>query len=81
LILDDPTAAIDPETEHEILAAMEQAMRGRTTFVVAHRLSTLRRADFVLVLDQGRIVQTGTHNELMKAHGHYKQAARLQEVA
>jgi ATP-binding cassette subfamily B protein len=81
LILDDPTAAIDPETEHEILAAMEQAMRGRTTFVVAHRLSTLRRADFVLVLDQGRIVQTGTHNELMKAQGHYKQAARLQEVA
>ena len=81
LILDDPTAAIDPETEHEILESMEQAMRGRTTFVVAHRLSTLRRADFVLVLDQGRIVQAGTHAELMNTQGHYHQAARLQDVA
>lgn len=81
LILDDPTAAIDSETEHEIMAAMEQAMRGRTTFVVAHRLSTLRRADFVLVLDQGRIVQAGTHHELINTQGHYHQAARLQEVA
>lgn len=81
LILDDPTAAIDPETEHEILESMEQAMRGRTTFLVAHRLSTLRRADFVLVLDQGRIVQAGTHHELMNTQGHYHQAARLQEVA
>ena len=52
LILDDATAAVDPETEHEILAAMDSAMRGRTTFVVAHRLSTLRRADLVLVLEQ-----------------------------
>src|SRR5690606_672409 len=49
LILDDPTAAIDPETEHEILLAMDNAMKGRTTFVVAHRLSTLRRADKVVV--------------------------------
>ena len=61
LILDDATAAIDPETEHEIMAAMESAMKGRTTFVVAHRLSTLRRADLVLVLDRGRIAIQQRH--------------------
>jgi ABC-type multidrug transport system fused ATPase/permease subunit len=78
LLLDDPTAAIDPQTEHEILEAMNSAMAGRTTFVVAHRLSTLRRADKVIVLEKGRVVQTGTHDELMGAHGHYRHAASLQ---
>ncbi len=78
LILDDATAAIDPQTEHEILEAMDNAMRGRTTFVVAHRLSTLRRADLVLVLDHGRVVQRGTHEQLMQTKGHYQKAARLQ---
>ncbi len=78
LLLDDPTAAIDPQTEQEILDAMNSAMSGRTTFVVAHRLSTLRRADKVIVLEQGRVVQTGTHDELMDAHGHYRHAANLQ---
>ena len=81
LILDDPTSAIDPQTEHEILAAMEAAMRGRTTFVVAHRLSTLRRADRILVLEGGRIVESGTHDELLARPGHYRQAARLQLAA
>lgn len=78
LLLDDPTAAIDPETEHEILMAMSRAMANRTTFVVAHRLSTLRRADIVIVMDKGRIVQAGTHDELMSARGHYRYAANLQ---
>lgn len=78
LLLDDPTAAIDPETEHEILEAMNSAMKGRTTFVVAHRLSTMRRADQVLVLDKGRIIQRGTHQELMNTGGHYQHAANLQ---
>jgi len=79
LLLDDPTAAIDPETEHEILAAMERAMQGRTTFVIAHRLSTLRRADQVIVLDHGRVVQRGTHESLMGDRtGHYAAAASLQ---
>ncbi|MBI1338408.1 MAG: ATP-binding cassette domain-containing protein [Phycisphaera sp.] len=79
LLLDDPTAAVDPETEHEILDAMDAAMQGRTTFVVAHRLSTLRRADKVIVLNAGRVVEVGTHDQLMNhAGGHYQQAANLQ---
>ena len=79
LLLDDPTASIDPDTEHEILQAMDNAMTNRTTFVVAHRFSTLRRADLVIVIDQGQIVQRGTHEQLMGvAHGHYRLAADLQ---
>jgi ATP-binding cassette subfamily B protein len=80
LLLDDPTASIDPETENEILVAMNQAMAGRTTFVVAHRLSTLRRADRVIVLDKGGVTQTGTHEELLSSDGHYQQAAELQSA-
>jgi ATP-binding cassette subfamily B protein len=78
LLLDDPTSAIDPETEKEIMEAMEAAMVGRTTFIVAHRLSTLRRADLILVLDHGRLVQTGTHAELMQQEGHYRRAILIQ---
>lgn len=78
LLLDDPTAAVDADTEHQILAAMDSAMEGRTTFVIAHRLSTLRRADRVIVLKRGRIVQSGTHAELMARSGHYRDVALLQ---
>jgi ATP-binding cassette subfamily B protein len=78
MLLDDPTAAIDPETEAEILAAMDAAISGRTTFIVAHRLSTLRRADLILVLDRGRIVERGTHEQLLRAGGHYFRAAQYQ---
>ncbi len=80
LLLDDPTAAIDSETEHEIFAALDRAIAGRTTFIVAHRLSTLRRADFIIVLEDGRIVQRGTHEELMKVPGPYLRVADLQLV-
>lgn len=81
LLLDDPAAAIDPHTEHEILDAMQRAMLGRTTFVVAHRLSTLRQCDLVIVLDSGRISQVGTHEKLMEEDGHYREAALSQCAA
>ncbi|MGH7996805.1 MAG: ABC transporter ATP-binding protein [Opitutaceae bacterium] len=80
LLLDDPTAAIDSETEHEIFDALERAITGRTTFIVAHRLSTLRRADFVIVMQNGRIVQRGSHEELMRVPGPYLHVANLQLV-
>jgi ABC-type multidrug transport system fused ATPase/permease subunit len=80
LLLDDPTAAIDSGTEREIFAALDGAIAGRTTFIVAHRLSTLRRADFVIVLERGRIVQQGTHAQLMRETGPYQHVASLQLV-
>ncbi len=78
LILDDPTASVDPKTEHEIVSALRHAMAGRTTFVVANRLSLLRRADIILVLDGGRLVQTGTHSQIVRLPGPYREAAMLQ---
>lgn len=78
LLLDDPTTAVDPQTEHEVLEAMDAAIEGRTTLIVANRLSTLRRADWILVLDDGRIVERGTHAQLMANRGVYYRAASLQ---
>jgi ATP-binding cassette subfamily B protein len=78
LILDDPTASVDSKTEHEIVSALRHAMNGRTTFVVANRLSLLRRADVILVLSKGSLVQTGTHDALVQVPGPYRDAALLQ---
>ncbi|HEY5481696.1 MAG TPA: ABC transporter ATP-binding protein [Verrucomicrobiae bacterium] len=78
LILDDPTASVDPKTEHEIVSALRQAMAGRTTFVVANRLSLLRRADVILVLEKGRLLHVGTHDELAHVPGTYRETALLQ---
>src|SRR6202000_1221307 len=64
LILDDPTASVDARTENEIVTALREAMTGRTAFVVSSRLSLLRRADLILVIENGRLTQTGTHDEL-----------------
>jgi ATP-binding cassette, subfamily B, bacterial len=78
LILDDPTASVDPKTEQEIVAALREAMVERTTFVVSSRLSLLRRADVILVLEGGRLTQIGTHAELAHRPGPYHQTALLQ---
>lgn len=76
LILDDSTSSVDVETEHLIREALAEVMRGRTTFVIAQRLSTLRAADRVVVLDGGRIVQQGTHRELLEKGGLYAEICR-----
>ena len=71
LILDEATSSVDTRTEVLIRRAMSRLMQGRTTFVIAHRLSTIRDADTILVMNQGRIVEQGSHDELMAAHGFY----------
>jgi ATP-binding cassette subfamily B protein len=78
LILDDSTSSVDTETEHRIRQAMTEVVRGRTTFVIAHRLSTLKDADLILVLDRGEIVQRGTHDELVSQPGPYRRIYELQ---
>jgi ATP-binding cassette subfamily B protein len=80
LILDDSTSSVDTQTEQLIQSALDTLMEGRTTFVIAHRLSTVRRADMILVMDQGRIVERGTHQELLARGGLYKEIHDLQLV-
>jgi ATP-binding cassette subfamily B protein len=78
LILDEATSSVDTRTEVLIQQAMRELMRGRTTFVIAHRLSTIRNADLILMLEHGRIVERGTHHELLDADGHYAALYRSQ---
>lgn len=78
LVLDEATSALDSESEQRLQTALERLMRNRTTLVIAHRLSTVERADRILVLDRGRIVESGTHRELLRADGYYAQFYRLQ---
>jgi len=78
LILDDSTSSVDTETEHLIHQALEVLMEGRTTFVIAQRLLTLKNADCILVLDHGEIVERGTHQQLLAYHGLYREIYDLQ---
>jgi ATP-binding cassette subfamily B protein len=81
LILDDATSAVDATKEHEIRGALAEVMQGRTTLVIAHRAATIALADSVAVLDDGRIVDQGTHAELVQRSGRYRHLLALEEAA
>jgi ATP-binding cassette subfamily B protein len=78
LLLDEATSALDAESEGLVQAALQRAMEGRTTLVIAHRLSTVQRADRIVVMDQGRVVEEGRHAELVAKGGLYARFAKLQ---
>jgi ATP-binding cassette subfamily B protein/subfamily B ATP-binding cassette protein MsbA len=81
LILDEPTSALDVETEGAVMEALERLTRGRTTFIIAHRLSTVRRANRIMVLHEGQLVESGTHHELLARGGRYAHFQELQSGA
>ncbi|NMB58405.1 MAG: ABC transporter ATP-binding protein, partial [Chloroflexi bacterium] len=78
LILDDSTSSVDTETEAEIHSALQSLMKGRTTFIIAHRIQSIQAADQILVMDHGTITQRGTHNELIQQPGMYREIFNIQ---
>ena len=78
LLLDEPTSSLDSEAEAKVQTALEELMRGRTVLMIAHRLSTVKKADLICVLDQGRIIETGRHDELVAKGGLYTRLHRTQ---
>ena len=80
LLLDEATSALDAEAENQVQDALEILSKGRTTLVVAHRLSTIQRADKIIVLDKGQVVETGTHKDLLAKKGLYARLSSLQNV-
>ncbi|MFN5965804.1 MAG: ABC transporter ATP-binding protein, partial [Pseudanabaena sp.] len=73
LILDEATSALDTESESLVQEALQRLMQGRTVFIIAHRLATIRNSDRIIVLEQGQIVESGTHDELLQKAGRYAQ--------
>jgi ATP-binding cassette subfamily B (MDR/TAP) protein 1 len=80
LLLDEATSALDSESENVVQAALDAAAKGRTTIAVAHRLSTIQKADVIYVFDQGRIVESGSHSELLRNKGRYYELVNLQSL-
>jgi len=80
LILDEATSALDSESEHLVQEALDRLMKGRTSVVIAHRLSTIRKAHQIIVLDDGAVIESGTHEELMQKTGTYAELIKLQDV-
>src|SRR5699024_75847 len=78
LILDEATSALDSESERSVQDSLERLMKGRTTLVIAHRLSTVKKADHILVLDRGRVVESGPHAELLARGGTYAMLYQMQ---
>ena len=81
LILDEATASLDTETELQIQAALDSLIKGRTTIAIAHRISTLRNADYLVVMDNGKVVENGTHDELMAREGAYHSLVKKHDEA